>query len=40
MKVWYHLSPKPDGIYFELTDAVIRTLSFADIKAMTLKHIM
>lgn len=37
MKVWYHLSPKPDGIYFELTDAVIRTLSFCGYKGYDLK---
>jgi hypothetical protein len=33
---WYKLSPKPDGIYFELADAVIRLLSYCGYKGLTL----
>lgn len=35
---WYVLMPKPNGIYFELTDAVIRTLSYCGYKGITLKE--
>ena len=35
---WYTEDPKPSGIYFELTDAVIRVLSFCGYKGISLKH--
>jgi hypothetical protein len=35
-KGWLVSSPKPDGIYFELTDAVIRMLSFCGYKGIDL----
>lgn len=35
-KGWLEYSPKPDGIYFELTDAVIRVLSYCGYKGLTL----
>jgi NTP pyrophosphatase (non-canonical NTP hydrolase) len=35
---WYSVNPKPDGIYFELTDAVIRTLSYCGYKGISLKE--
>ena len=35
-KGWYITDPKPDGVYFELTDAVIRILSYSGYKGFTL----
>lgn len=35
---WYKLEPKPDGIYFELADAVIRLLSYCGYKGLTLSE--
>jgi hypothetical protein len=35
-KGWLIETPKPDGIYYELTDAVIRTLSFCAYKGIEL----
>ena len=35
---WYTETPKPDGIYFELTDAVIRVLSYSGYKGFDLQH--
>ena len=33
---WYITEPKPSGVYFELTDAVIRTLSYCGYKGLSL----
>lgn len=33
---WINIEPKPSGIYFELTDAVIRVLSFCGYKGIQL----
>lgn len=35
-KGWLSYAPKPDGIYFELTDAVIRVLSYCGYKGFIL----
>lgn len=35
-KGWLVVTPKPDGIYYELTDAVIRTLSYCGYKGIDL----
>ena len=37
-KGWYIEEPKPDGIYFELTDAVIRILSYCGYKGLVLSE--
>lgn len=33
---WLHFEPKPAGIYFELVDAVIRTMSYCGYKGLVL----
>lgn len=33
---WIAIEPKPDGVYFELTDAVIRLFSFCGYKGISL----
>lgn len=33
---WLVIEPKPDGVYFELTDAVIRVFSFCGYKGISL----
>lgn len=33
---WLNIDPKPSGVYFELTDAVIRALSFCGYKGISL----
>lgn len=35
---WLEFEPKPNGVYFELTDAVIRTLSFCGYKGIELEE--
>lgn len=37
-KGWYIEDPKPDGIYFELTDTVIRILSYCGYKGLALSE--
>lgn len=37
-KGWYAIEPKPDGVYFELTDAVIRILSYSGYKGFSLQE--
>lgn len=36
-KGWFETSPKPDGVYFELADAVIRIMSYCGYKGIDLK---
>ena len=36
---WYSEEPKPCGVYFELTDAVIRILSYSGYKGLTLHEV-
>lgn len=36
---WMNISPKPSGVYFELTDAVIRVMSYCGYKGLTLHEI-
>lgn len=33
---WINIEPKPSGVYFELTDAVIRVLSFCGYKGISI----
>lgn len=35
---WINIEPKPSGVYFELTDAVIRVMSFCGYKGIQLRE--